>query len=96
MMSCFEVYSILKICVPWSSKLHWKPTFTEVSRQSPVIIQNLMPASLIDLIVSLVRSWSLSSTAVAPNKVKSRSISEMTLEILSALWLMAALAYSYL
>jgi len=38
----------------------------------------------------------MSSTAVAPSKVKSLSNSETTFSILSDLWLQADLAYSYL
>jgi hypothetical protein len=61
--------------VPWSRRLQEKPTLTAVSKQSPVRVHILMPASLIDLIVSVVLSYNTSSIAVAPRSVKSFSIS---------------------
>lgn len=48
--------------------------FSAVSILSPVSIQTLILAKSISLIVSGTFSYNLSSTAVAPNKVRSVSI----------------------
>ena len=96
MISCLLLCSILKIWVPWSNKLQEKPTFTEVSILSPVSIQNLIPASLMAVMVSGALSYNLSSIAVAPRRLNSLSISETTFLILSSLWLIADFAYSLL
>lgn len=48
--------------------------FSAVSILSPVSIQTLIFANNMSLIVSGTFSYNLSSTAVAPNKVKSVSI----------------------
>lgn len=53
--------------------LHDSPIFSAVSSLSPVSIQILMPASWSEAIVYGTSSCSLSSTAVAPIRSKSRS-----------------------
>lgn len=63
----------LTIAISSETKPHDTPILMAVSRLSPVSIQTLTPACLIEDIVCFTFSWSLSSMAVAPIKISSFS-----------------------
>jgi hypothetical protein len=75
-----------------SSKPAEYPMLTAVSILSPVNTQTLIPAALINYIVSATSSCNLSSIAVAPISSKSVSISSSTAATISSLFLISNLA----
>ena len=73
--------------------LHEYPMLIAVSILSPVRTQTLIPASFMNWIVSPTPSWSLSSIAVDPTRVKFFSNSSATLSICSSLPVIERFAY---
>ena len=71
-IACYSL-CISQICIDGQSKEHEKPIFHAVSSLSPVSIQTLIWASRNAYIVWGTFSYNLSSTVVAPIRIKSFS-----------------------
>lgn len=74
----------MKVSMSKFSKLHEKPILMAVSILSPVSTHSLIPALLMKEIVSATSSYSLSSIAVEPIRLKSYSIFSATMFKLSS------------
>ena len=78
-----------KVSISKSNNPHERPILMAVSILSPVNTQILIPADLMNSMVSYTSSCSLSSIAVVPIKSKSFSMSSAIYPIFSSLLLAA-------
>jgi len=83
----------MKISISSSNSFVENPIFIAVSILSPVKTHSLIPASLIKSITSATSSYSLSSMAVEPSKIKSFSINSPIFSIFDYLSMTEASAF---